>query len=225
MHVPRSPHRWRVTPKRAIEIQNDLAGRVQAKGQPKRCRLVAGTDLAFENDGTVCVAGVVLWDAHAQSVVEQHVCRKAVTIPYVPGLLSFREAPAILAVLKKLRQTPDVIICDGHGLAHQRRFGLACHIGVILNLPTIGCAKSRLIGEHREPAAKRGSRTGLTDRGDRVGTVLRTKNNVRPVYVSIGHRIDLKAAERVVLACTAGYRLPEPTRLADRLVAAAKKTE
>ncbi|MAG71918.1 MAG: hypothetical protein CL471_16760 [Acidobacteria bacterium] len=134
------------------------------------------------------------------------------------GLLSFREAPAILAALRKLDTEADAIICDGHGLAHPRGFGLACHLGVICDLAAIGCAKSRLVGEHRAPGIARGARTPLHHRGRRVGTVLRTRDDVRPVYVSVGHRIDLAEAATLVLRCTTRYRLPEPTRLADALV-------
>jgi deoxyribonuclease V len=141
----------------------------------------------------------------------------------VPGLLSFREAPAVLAALRRLRTVPDALICDGQGLAHPRRFGLACHVGLIADLPAVGCGKSRLCGEHREPGRRRGSRARLVHDGEVVGTVLRTRVGVKPVYVSVGHRIDLPAAERLVLDCAVRFRLPEPTRLADALVGAAKR--
>ena len=219
--IPRSPHRWQVSPRRAIEIQRAMAERVIARSSPKTYRYVAGTDLAFANNGSVCIAGVVVWDIADKCVVEQHTARRPVTFPYVPGLLSFREAPALLAVLRKLRKKPDAVICDGQGLAHPRRFGLACHVGVIIDLPTIGCAKSRLTGTHRDPGPARGSRTALHDGEQQLGVVLRTRTGVKPVYVSIGHRIDVASAARLVLACTTRYRLPEPTRLADQLVGAA----
>lgn len=222
MHVPKAPHSWRVSPKRAVQIQRELADRVRIEPLARQCNYVAGTDLAFEDSGLVCIAGVVLWDVKRKQVVEQHVIRRKVGFPYVPGLLSFREAPAILAVLRKLRRAPDLVMCDGHGLAHPRRFGIACHVGVIIDRPTIGCAKSRLIGEHREPGLRRGRRTTLYDRGDKIGAVLRTRDNVRSVYVSVGHRVELATATRLVLACSIGRRLPEPTRLADKRVAAEK---
>jgi deoxyribonuclease V len=146
-----------------------------------------------------------------------------VSFPYVPGLLSFREAPALLAVLRSLRSEPDALLLDGHGFAHPRRFGIACHVGVIVDRPTAGCAKSRLVGVHPEPGQRRGARRALVHRGERIGTVLRTRDGTRPVFASIGHRIDLASAEALILATGAGYRLPEPTRLADRLVARAKR--
>ena len=142
----------------------------------------------------------------------------------MPGLLSFREAPALLAVLRKLEAEPDAMLIDGHGLAHPRRFGIACHVGLIADLPSVGCAKSRLVGEHEEPAMTRGSRRPLLHQGETIGSVLRTRSATKPVYTSIGHRIDLAAAVRLTLLCGAGHRLPEPTHLADRLVAAARKT-
>jgi deoxyribonuclease V len=186
-------------------------------------RLVAGLDAAFTRDGKRCIGGVVLWDVESREVVEEHVATRPLRFPYVPGLLSFREAPALLAALRKLRRTPDALMCDGHGLAHPRRFGIACHVGVLVDRPAVGCGKSRLVGEHREPALRRGSRTRLTHRGETIGSVLRTREGVKPIYVSIGHRIDQATAERLTLACAIGYRLPEPTRLADRLVARAKR--
>jgi len=222
MRVPKAPHSWRVSPTRAVQIQRELADRVRIEPLASQCNYVAGTDLAFDKGGSDCIAGVVLWDVKHNQVVEQHVIRRKVGFPYVPGLLSFREAPAILAVLRKLRCAPDVVMCDGHGLAHPRRFGIACHVGVIIDRPTIGCAKSRLTGVHREPGMRRGCRTTLYDRGDRIGAVLRTRDNVRSVYVSVGHRVDLANATRLVLACSKGRRLPEPTRLADKLVATEK---
>lgn len=223
VRVPPCPHRWSLTPKQAIAVQRQLAGQISTKPPPRAPRLVAGLDAAFSPDGKQCIAGVVLWDVEASAVLEQHVARKPLTFPYVPGLLSFREAPALIASLKKLHHTPDALMCDGQGIAHPRRFGIACHIGVVCNLPSIGCAKSRLTGEHEEPDLARGSTAPLSDRGAIIGAVLRTQNGVRPLYVSIGHRFDLDSALAVVLECATRYRLPEPTRLADRLVAAEKR--
>ncbi|MGH9461167.1 MAG: deoxyribonuclease V, partial [Vicinamibacteria bacterium] len=224
MRIPRPPHSWSVTPAQAIQIQKRLAGRVRQSAPRKLLRFIAGVDLAFSRDGRHSLAGVVLWDVKDALVIEEQVATKPLAFPYVPGLLSFRESPAVLAALRKLRRTPDCVMCDGHGFAHPRRFGLACHVGVLCNVPTIGCAKSLLIGDHREPRSKRGSRADLTDAGDIIGTVLRTRDGLRPVFVSIGHRIDLPTAERVVLDCATRYRLPEPTRRADRLVASLKRS-
>jgi deoxyribonuclease V len=222
MKLPRAPHRWNVSPREAATIQRELAASVARTPLARRPRVVAGVDAAFTRDGECCIAGVVLWDRREQRTLEQHVALRPLTFPYVPGLLSFREAPAVLAALRKLRREPDALICDGQGLAHPRRFGLACHVGVLSCLPTVGCAKSRLVGSHVEPGRRRGSRTPLTDGRERIGTVLRTRDGVRPLFVSIGHRVDLAAAVRLVLDCAVRYRLPEPTRLADRLVAQAR---
>jgi deoxyribonuclease V len=145
------------------------------------------------------------------------------TFPYVPGLLSFREVPGLLAGLRKLRRPPDLLMCDGQGRAHPRRFGLACHVGVICNLPTIGCAKSRLLGTHEAVAARRGSRAALRDGDEIIGEVLRTQNGVKPLYVSVGHRVSPDQARQIVLKCSTRHRLPEPTRLADRRVARARR--
>lgn len=223
MKVARVPHRWDLSPRRAVAVQRHLAGRVRRTPPGEPLRLVAGLDVAFTADGESCVAGVVIWDRTAAEVVEHRVAIRPLRFPYVPGLLSFREAPALLAALRKLRQAPDALMCDGHGLAHPRRFGIACHLGVLTDLPSVGCAKSVLVGTFREPGGVRGRRTALRDGRERIGTVLRTQQDVNPVYVSIGHLIDLGTAERLVLACAVRYRLPEPTRLADRLVAAAKR--
>lgn len=218
VRVTRAPHRWAVSPAAAAAIQRRLAPLVRRRGPLGTVRYVAGLDSGLSRDGTRCVGAVVLWDLRADTVIERRVTARRLTFPYVPGLLSFREAPVLLAGLRRLGHRPDVIMCDGHGLAHPRRFGLACHIGLLAGVPTIGCAKSRLIGHHREPGRRRGLRTALREGAERLGTVLRTQDGVRPVFVSIGHRITLSAAERVVLGCAVHYRLPEPTRLADHLV-------
>lgn len=223
MNVPRAPHRWSVTPQQARAIQLRLAARVRQVPLAGAPHFVAGLDAAFSRDDRRCLAAVVVWDLRAHTVVEHHVAVRPLTFPYVPGLLSFREAPAVLAALRRLRTPPDVLLYDGHGFAHPRRFGIACHIGVILNRPTIGCAKSRLIGTHRAPGWRRGAVAPLLDDGAVVGSVLRTQDGINPVFVSVGHLIDLGSAQQIVLACAIRYRLPEPTRLADQLVGAAKR--
>lgn len=222
MKIPRPPHRWDVSPKRAAAIQRALRDRIRVEAPGGPLRYVAGVDAAFTDNA--CLAGVVLWDRAREVMEEEHVATRPLTFPYVPGLLSFREAPAILAALRKLERAPDAIMTDGHGYAHPRRFGIACHVGLLCDLPTVGCAKSRLVGEHAEPGEKRGSRTALRDGRERIGTVLRTQDGVRPVYASVGHRIDLGTAEKLLFSCVTRYRLPEPTRLADRLVARAKRS-
>lgn len=223
MRIPRAPHAWQLTPQAAVLVQRQLASRVIHVPPQKPLRFVAGLDAAFTVDGTQCIAGVVLWDREDQTVIEQYTAFRKLTFPYVPGLLSFREAPALLAALRKLQKTPDALMCDGQGIAYPRRFGIASHLGIICGLPAIGCAKSRLTGEHKQPGLARGSRASLMDKGEQIGEVLRTRTGVRPLYIGIGHRIDLTTAQEVVLDCSLRYRLPEPTRLADRLVAQAKR--
>ncbi len=185
---------------------------------------MAGLDAAFSPDEEQCIAGVVLWDVAQWRVVEQQTALRKLTFPYIPGLLSFREIPALVAALRKLRQTPDLLMCDGQGLAHPRSFGIACHLGVLCKLPAVGCAKSLLVGTYEEPLRARGARTPLWHKEEVVGTVLRTQDGIKPVFVSIGHRIDLASAEELVLRCAIKYRLPEPTRLADGLVGEYKRS-
>ena len=221
MQIPRAPHRWSLSPREAVAVQRRLAGRVLQARPTRKLRFVAGLDAAYLGKER-CIAGVVLWDAREGVVVEERVATRELRFPYVPGLLSFREAPALLAALRKLQRTPDALICDGHGLAHPRRFGIACHVGVVTGLPSVGCAKSILVGSHGELSPQRGARARLAHRGETVGIALRTRGGVKPVFVSVGHRIDLESATRLVLACATGRRLPEPTHRADRKVAAEK---
>lgn len=181
-------------------------------------RLVCGLDAAFSPDGAYCIAGAVVWDAASGITVEEQVAWRELRFPYVPGLLSFREAPAIIAALRKLHAAPEVLVCDGQGRAHPRRFGIACHVGLITDLPAIGCAKTRLTGNYDEPGASRGAASPLLLKGDQVGVVLRTKERAKPVFVSVGHRIALAEAASLVVRWARAGRLPEPTRLADRLV-------
>jgi len=211
-----------VTPKRAVAIQRELAGRIVREGRVRRPRLLAGVDLAFRKDHGEGIAGVVVWDAQAREVVEQHVIRRPVQFPYVPGLLSFREAPAILAVLRRLRCEPDAFLFDGQGYAHPRRFGLASHVGLLIDRSSLGCAKSLLVGTCTMPGVARGSTTPIEHNGECIGMALRTRDNVKPIYISVGHRLSLKAAVEIALAACAGFRIPEPTRLADKLVACEK---
>ena len=214
----RSPfaHRWPRHARAAMALQSRLAGHVAIRGGPRRARLVAGADVAFAGD--VLAAAVVVLRYPDLEVVETSAVCRPVTFPYVPGLLSFREAPAILAAWRRLRQRPDLLLCDGQGIAHPRGLGLASHLGLVLGVPAIGCAKSRLCGTHGEPGPRRGDRAALVLDGRVVGAVVRTRDGVRPLYVSPGHRVGVAAAVRWVLACGGGYRLPEPTRQADRLV-------
>ena len=180
-------------------------------------RCVAGADCAFADGGKTVLAAAVVYDRETKRVVETATARVPCTVPYVPGFLSFREAPAILAVLEKLKTAYGVILFDGQGMAHPRRCGLATHVGVTLDVPSVGVAKSRLTGTHADPATAAGSRTDLMDKAERIGVVLRTRDGVAPLYVSVGHRVDLASAVELVLACRTKYRLPEPTRMADKL--------
>lgn len=222
MQIPEPPHSWSLSAREAIAVQIELAGRVELR-DPGPIRKVAGVDCAFA--GERCLSAVVVWDLERAEVIETRTAAATCPMPYIPGLLSFRELPAVLEGLAHVESSVDAVLCDGQGLAHPRRFGLACHLGVILGLPTAGCAKSRLVGTYRMPARRRGSSTRLLDRGEVVGRVVRTRDGVRPVFVSPGHRMSIAAAERLVLRCGRGYRLPEPTRLADHRVADLKRAE
>ncbi len=224
MRIPRAPHSWSVTTKRAIELQRELAKRVVRTGGPKRIRLVAGLDIAFSKDGEQAIAGAVIWDFHEREVVEECVATRAVAFPYVPGLLSFREAPALIACLRKVRSKVDLLMLDGQGIAHPRRMGLAAHVGLIADISSMGCAKSLLVGEYEMPDECRGAVSPLTHAGETIGSVLRTRDRVKPVFISVGHKLSLERAIKAALICGEGYRLPEPTRLADRLVAKVKRS-
>jgi deoxyribonuclease V len=213
MHV-HTLHRWDLSRTEAVALQRELADRVTAGPPLSRWDRVAGADVSYNRFSSTFYAGVVVLDTRDWSVVERQGAVQEVTFPYVPGLLSFREAPVLLAALAKVRSEPDVVVLDGHGLAHPRRLGLAAHVGLWLDRPCLGCAKTRLTGHFTDLGRKAGSTAPLVDKGDVVGKVVRTKNGVQPVFVSVGNRLDLASAVRVVLACCRGYRLPEPTRLA-----------
>lgn len=210
-------HSWNVAPRAAIAVQQRLRSRVVPRGCPRRVRAVAGTDVGFERGGAIARAAVAVLSFPALELVDYAVARRPARFPYVPGLLSFREMPALLAAVGRLRVRPDLVLCDGQGLAHPRRFGIACHLGLICGIPSIGVAKSRLIGEHREPGGQRGAWVPLRDGKETIGAVLRSRAGTRPVFVSIGHRVSLGAAVRYVMACTTRFRLPETTRWAHRL--------
>lgn len=211
-------HNWNVSYKKAAQLQRELAGKISftsLKGLPK---LVAGLDCAFSKGGKRIFACAVVLRLPDFEVLEiQTACRK-VNFPYIPGLLSFREAPACIAAVKKLKITPDAFIIDGQGIAHPRRMGIAAHLGLFLDTPTIGCAKSRLTGTFKEPRCEKGSYSLLKDKTETIGAIVRTADNVKPVFVSVGNKCRLRDAIRVTLACTTKYRLPEPARLAHQIV-------
>jgi deoxyribonuclease V len=220
-------HEWRVTTARAREIQLELAGRVSREGRVENPRLVGGLDISVNRFAKTGAAAAVVLSFPALELLETSVVTGPIEFPYVPGLLSFREAPLTLAACEKLSLTPDVFLVDGQGVAHPRRLGIAAHLGLCLGVPTIGCAKSRLIGAYEEPGRAAGSRVDLIDddSGEIIGAVLRTRTGVKPVYVSVGHHIDLPSAVSLVLGCCRGYRLPEPARLAHQAAGRNLKSE
>ncbi len=215
----RELHPWEVSLEEAIRLQQALAAQV-ITDQPlplTSVRLVAGIDVSVKDD--ISRAAVVVVRFPALDVVERVMAERPTTFPYVPGLLSFREGAVILDALRRLESTPDVLLVDGQGTIHPRRIGIACHIGLFLDAPTIGCAKSLLVGHHAPLPPERGAWVPLRDRGEVIGVVLRTRDRVTPVYVSVGHRATLDDARQLVLACTSRYRLPEPLRAAHKAAA------
>jgi len=213
-------HPWDLSPKDAIALQRQLSERVKEAKPAGRIATVAGIDVGFRGD-TAIAAVMMLTYPGLETVSAATACRRS-SFPYIPGLLSFREGPVLMEAIDKLSRKPDLLIFDGQGLAHPRRLGIASHIGILTGIPSIGCAKSRLCGTYRMPGTEKGSYSPLADGKDIIGTVLRTRRNVRPVFVSVGHLIDLASCIRFVLSCCTKYRLPEPTRLAHHLAARAK---
>ena len=207
-------HGWEVSTARAREIQLSLAKQVIAEDEVITPRLIAGIDISAPDAQGVARGAVVVLSYPEFDIVEVKVAEGKIRFPYVPGLLSFRESPLILAACEKLCSLPDLVLVDGQGIAHPRRFGLASHVGLFLDLPTIGCAKSILCGQHRPVGEETGSHAELLDKGELVGAALRTKSGVKPIYVSVGHRISLASALQWVIRCCRGHRLPEPTRMA-----------
>lgn len=207
-------HPWDVTPEEAVKIQKALARLVVKDGKPDRLRYIAGIDVSMNRFDRFGYAAVVVFSYPELEVVEVASSKREIPFPYIPGLLSFRETPIIAEALEKLKTEPDVIFLDGQGIAHPRRFGIASHIGVLLDKPTIGVAKTRLVGEYEEPPSEKGAWSPLKDKGEVIGAVLRTKNRVKPVFVSTGHRISLEEAVKLTLSVARGYRIPEPTRIA-----------
>ena len=232
----RELHDWDLSYAEARQMQTELSGRVQVVPLRKEPRRIAGLDCAFSKDGKRIFAVVVLLEVvgsargpscEAESFELEHVetvsAEQETKFPYIPGLLSFREAPVCLEAVGRLRQEPDLFMIDGQGIAHPRRLGLASHLGLFLDKPTIGCAKSRLIGRFEEPASEKGAWSPLTDKDELVGAVVRTRSRVKPIFVSVGHKCRLEDAVRIALACTTKYRIPEPTRLAHQAVSRLKQ--
>ena len=210
-------HSWTLTVEEATAIQNQLSGEIITSDQLSEVNYVAGVDVGFEENYAISRAAVAVLSFPELQLIEQAIARRPTTFPYIPGFLSFREVPVVLDALSQIKITPDLILCDGQGIAHPRRFGLACHLGLLITVPTIGVAKSRLIGQHEELPPEKGSWQPLRHRGEVIGAVVRSRTGVKPLYVSPGHRISLPTAIDYVLRCTPKYRLPETTRWADKL--------
>lgn len=220
----RELHPWQVSTTEARRIQQRLRHHVKVGVYVRDIRYIAGADISVARFAPTVYAGVVVLDYANLKVIERQGVMARTDFPYVPGLLSFREVPALLQAFAQVETVPDVVVCDGQGIAHPRRLGIASHLGLLLDVPTVGCAKSRLIGQYQEPPLWRGAHTPLygTD-GAVIGAVLRTKDATRPVFVSAGHKMDLGQALDILLHCGRGYRIPEPTRLADQYVGAMRR--
>lgn len=210
----KSLHSWQVSPAEALDIQLKLASQVSRTNQVLGPHFIAGVDISVDKAEGVARGAAVVLNYPELRLVESRVVRGRVDFPYIPGLLSFREAPLVLAACQALSYVPDLVLVDGQGVAHPRRFGLACHLGLFLDTPTIGCAKSLLCGHYTEPGEEPGSFAEIVDGEETIGVALRTKAGAKPLYVSIGHKVDLEGAIHWVMACCRGYRLPEPCRLA-----------
>lgn len=210
-------HSWSVTPGEAIAIQRRLRAHLVLRDALPRIARVAGVDVGFEDAGAITRAAVVVLDAETLSPLDSALARRETGFPYVPGLLSFREIPAVLDALSRLAEPPDLLLCDGHGIAHPRRMGIAAHLGLVTGMPSVGVGKSRLVGRHALVPEACGAWVPLRHEGQTIGAVLRSRERVRPIYVSPGHRICLDTALHWVLSCLTRYRLPETTRAADRL--------
>ncbi len=211
-------HTWNVDYRAAKAIQEALRGQIISRGGPKNPRLIAGADVSYEKCDDRFYAAVIVMEYPQLTVVEEVTTSGQAVFPYIPGMLTFREGPMVLEAFERLKHTPDLVMFDGQGIAHPRGFGLAAHLGLLLDLPSIGCAKTRLIGEHEEPGPNAGDTAALTYEGRKIGMVVRTKARVRPLYISVGHRISLDLAAEWTLRTCRGFRIPEPTRQAHLLV-------
>lgn len=216
MHIQQR-HTWVLTAEEAIAIQQSLRGEIVTADQFGTIRYVAGVDVGFEADGTVTRAAVAVLNLEDLTLQDRAIARRPTEFPYIPGFLSFREVPAVLDALQRLHVLPDLLLCDGQGIAHPRRFGIACHLGLLTDLPAIGVAKSLLVGRHADVPDERGSWQPLTHKGETVGAALRTRPGTKPLFISTGHRISLDTAIAYVMRCTPKYRLPETTRQAHNL--------
>ena len=214
----RQLHSWDLRPTDAVQLQKELKSQILLQPLSQPPRLIAGADLSFDKGSDTVYAGIVVLRLPDLQIVEERGLQTTAPFPYVPGLLSFRESPAILEVWDKLENKPDLLVTDGQGTAHPRGFGVACHLGLWLDIPTIGCAKTLLCGKYETPDEARGSTSPIVYKNATIGAALRTKTRVKPVYVSPGHKIDLECALDIMLLCDGGYRIPEPTRRAHLFV-------
>lgn len=210
-------HDWPTDSRSAIALQESLRAEIVLNDHVEFVRYVAGIDVGFEDNGQTTRAAVAVLAFPDLTLAEWAIARRPTTFPYIPGLLSFREVPTVLDALEQLAQIPDLLLCDGQGIAHPRRFGIACHVGLLTGLPAIGVAKSRLIGNYQEPGLEKGAWEPLHHTGELIGVVLRNRRNTKPLYISPGHRISIPTALDYVQRCTTKYRLPETTRFAHRL--------
>lgn len=214
----RAMHSWNLSEEEAVQLQQELARQVIAEDGLADIQYVAGVDVAYSKHSDKLIAAVVILDAKSLKVAESVVVEDHVQFPYIPGLFSFRELPPVIQAFQQIKTPPQLIVCDGQGLAHPRRFGLASHLGLLLDMPTIGCGKTRLLGEFEKPGADRGAMSPLIDHGEVIGSVLRTQDGIKPIFVSVGHKISLATACDWILKLAPRYRLPETTRQADQLV-------
>jgi len=208
-------HTWNLSASEAVKLQKKLAKRIICKGRPKKIDCIAGADLAYEKSRQLGFCAVILFSYPGLNILDTCFSHDTVEFPYIPGLLTFREGPLFLKTFKKIKTKPDVIIFDGQGIAHPRKLGIAAHMGLFLNIPTIGCAKSKLYGSYDEPGTDKGAESLLYDKSNSpIGTVLRTRKNVKPVFISPGHKIGIKESKEIIMNCVIKYRIPEPVRIA-----------
>ncbi len=217
-------HSWNITLDEAKKLQNNLAQKIKICQLPSNIKRVAGFDVSYLKEENILIAGMVIIDYPSLNFCDSFVITDQISFPYIPGYLSFREAPVLLKLIEKHHHRADIFVFDGHGIAHPRGLGIASHIGVLTNGPSIGCAKKKLVGEYNLPEITRGTKTDLTLKGKIIGKVLRTKYKTKPVFVSVGHLVSLDEATQFILNCTGKYRLPEPTRLAHNTVYSYRKS-
>ena len=210
-------HAWDVSPQEAVAIQKSLQSHINLSDDFGDIQTVAGVDVGFRENNTITRAAIAVLDFQTLEVVETAVAHRPTSFPYIPGLLSFREVPAVLEAMLKLSTEPDLLLCDGQGIAHPRRFGIATHLGLLLNIPAVGVGKSRLTGTHEDVPPEKGSFVPLMDKDEQIGVVLRTRTNSKPLYISPGHRVSVQTAHKLVMQCVTKYKLPESTRRAHKL--------